>query len=99
MKSLNKKNILLFLGIFIFSMITYIFFITGFQSIDTYKIVTLGLDEYAKSYSLSDGRIFMGILNLIADSVNINLKLKNEYFKNDEESMKIIDNVIYIQTK
>lgn len=75
MKSLNKKNILVFLGIFIFSMFTYIFFITGFQSIDTYKIVTLGLDEYAKTYSLSDGRIFMGILNLIADSVNIKLEV------------------------
>ena len=75
MRSLNKKNILLFLGIFIFSMFTYIFFITGFQSIDTYKIVTLGLDEYAKTYSLSDGRIFMGILNLIADSVNIKLEV------------------------
>ena len=75
MKSLNKKNILLFLGIFIFSMFTYIFFITGFQSIDTYKILILGLDEYAKTYSLSDGRIFMGILNLIANSVNINLEV------------------------
>ena len=71
----TKENKIIFLIVTIIAFLIYIFFLTGYYSVDTEKIVNLGYDGYAINYSFYDGRIIMGIICMIANSLNINLKV------------------------
>ena len=71
----TKENKIIFLIVTIISFFIYIFFLTGYYSVDAEKIVNLGYDGYAMNYSFYDGRIIMGIICMIANSLNINLEV------------------------
>ena len=71
----TKENKIIFLIVTIISFLIYIFFLTGYYSVDAEKIVNLGYDGYAMNYSFYDGRIIMGIICMIANSLNINLEV------------------------
>lgn len=71
MKKVNKEDIIIFISIFIITCIIFIPFLQGHFATDTYNIVNVGYHNYAINWSLKDGRIFMAILGLIADYMNI----------------------------
>lgn len=52
-----------------------------------------------KKLGLYGGKILEFYTGRYLERTNFDENIKNEYFKNDEEAIKIIDNVIYIQTK
>ncbi len=67
-----KKNIFKIIIVFIISAILFSNIIVDYRSFDTYRIETRqGINDYAFSNSFNDGRIFMGIICLIADIANI----------------------------
>ena len=70
-----KENKIVLLPIVIITCIIYCNFLTGYWSMDTDKIVKLGYDGYAMNYSFYDGRILMGIICIIANVINIDLKI------------------------
>lgn len=71
-----KKAQIIKLGIItIVAIIMYINFVTIFYSIDTYKILKLGYDEYGINYSLRDGRPFMAVICMLAYKANISISV------------------------
>ena len=71
----TKENKIIFFSVLVLACLVYINFITGYFSIDSSKIINLGYDGYAINYSFWDGRIVMGILCMIANAINLNLKV------------------------
>ena len=71
----TKENKIIFFSVLVLACLVYINFITGYFSIDSSKIINLGYDGYAINYSFWDGRIVMGILCMIANAMNLNLKV------------------------
>ena len=71
----TKENKIIFFSVLVLACLVYINFITGYFSIDSPKIINLGYDGYAINYSFWDGRIVMGILCMIANAINLNLKV------------------------
>ena len=71
----TKENRIILLITIIVACLIYSSFLTGYFSMDTEKIVEFGYDGYAMNYSFYDGRIIMGIICLVANLININLKL------------------------
>lgn len=71
MKKINKKNIITFTIIFIITCIVFMPFLTGHYATDTYNIANIGYKEYAIKWSLKDGRVFMAIIALLANMVNL----------------------------
>lgn len=71
----SKENKIVLLVTIIFACLMYVKFLTGYYSIDTDKIISLGYDGYAINYSFYDGRILMGIILIIANIIHINLKI------------------------
>lgn len=71
MKEINKKDILIFIITFCLTCIVFIPFLTGHYATDTYNIANVGYENYAINWSLKDGRIFMAILGLMANLINI----------------------------
>lgn len=74
MKKIIKKDIIIFISIFIITCIIFIPFLTGHYATDTYNIANVGYYNYAINWSLKDGRIFMAILGLIASKINISIE-------------------------
>lgn len=70
----NKTNILEFVIILAITLIIFIPFLTGHYATDTYNIANIGYKNYAINWSLNDGRIFMAIIGLIADKINISIE-------------------------
>lgn len=75
MKVKTKKNIVIFLIIFILTLIIYNPYITMHYATDTYNIVNIGYTQYAQNNSFIDGRIFMGILDIFADYINMPINI------------------------
>lgn len=75
MKKINKKNIIDFFIIFVITCIIFIPFLTGHYATDTYNVVNIGYHEYAIKWSLNDGRIFMAIIVLLADKLNLSIEI------------------------
>ena len=71
MKKINKKNSIIFIIIFTITCIIFAPLLAGHYATDTYNIYNVGYYTYATKYSLNDGRIFMGILGLIANAAKI----------------------------
>lgn len=75
MKLINKKNILIFIIIFLFGLaIAYPLIIQMHFAPDTYQVVVLGYKEYAKQYFLKSGRIITVASFFLADKLNISYK-------------------------
>ncbi len=70
----NKTNILEFVIILAITLIIFIPFLIGHYATDTYNIANIGYKNYAINWSLNDGRIFMEIIGLIADKINISIE-------------------------
>lgn len=70
----NKTNILEFVIILAITLIIFIPFLIGHYATDTYNIANIGYKNYAINWSLNDGRIFMTIIGLIADKINISIE-------------------------
>lgn len=66
MKEKNKKDILIFVFIFVITLIVYANYINMHYATDTYNIINKGYDGYALSNSFKDGRLIMGIIDTIA---------------------------------
>lgn len=74
MKIAKEKNVT-FLILLILSCLLYSIFLSGYFSGDTYdKFIALGYKEYAFNYSFYDGRIVMGLICIVADILNVNIK-------------------------
>lgn len=71
MKKINKRNIITYTIIFIITCIIFIPFLVGHYATDTYNITNIGYKEYAIKWSLKDGRVFMTIIALLANMVNL----------------------------
>lgn len=70
----NKTKIIEFVIILAITLIIFIPFLTGHYATDTYNIANIGYKNYAINWSLNDGRIFMAIIGLIADKINISIE-------------------------
>lgn len=72
MNEQNKKNdIIVFFGLFLFTLIIFSAYLTGHFATDTFRIINIGYKNYAINYSFLDGRIFMGIIGLLANNAQI----------------------------
>ncbi len=73
MKKINKKDIITFICIFVITCLIFMPILIGHYSTDTYRLVEMGYKKYSIEYSLNDGRIFMSLIGLLADKININI--------------------------
>lgn len=67
----NKKDLIIFTTILIFTCIIFFNFLNMHYATDTYNIINRGYKEYAVSYSLNDGRPVMSLITLLAQLVNM----------------------------
>lgn len=67
----NKKDIYICLILIAFTCIIFIPFLQGHYIADTYGIVERGLEDYSIYNSFTDGRMIMGLLNIIILKLNI----------------------------
>lgn len=74
MKKVNKKDLIIYLVIFLITVIIFFPLLKGHYATDSYNIFHLGYHEYAIKYSLNDGRVFMALLGLIAEKINISIE-------------------------
>ncbi len=72
---LVKKDIIIFILIFVIAIIEYNGFLTMHYATDTYNIINRGYSEYAIKYSLNDGRPMMCLISLLADLLNVPITL------------------------
>lgn len=68
---MKKKKILTYVIIFALTLLLFYNFITMHYATDTYNIINRGYKEYAIKYSLNDGRVFMSLISLFADLINL----------------------------
>lgn len=71
---MKKKEVIIFLILFIATCIIFTPFITGHYSTDTYNILNRGLETYAITYNLNDGRIINCIVLLLFDLLGIKVE-------------------------
>ena len=76
----NKKIIIEFLIIFLLSLLICNGFIRMHYTTDTYKIADGGFANYAKNYSLKDGRIIMFGLLSICNVLKLPIEIVNFLF-------------------
>lgn len=71
-----KKNLCIeFLIVFILVCVIFMPFLVGHYATDTYNVINIGFHEYAIKWSLNDGRIFMALIMLIAQQLNITIEV------------------------
>lgn len=75
MKKIKKHEIAIFLAIMMVTYIIYTPLLTGHYATDTYNIINIGYKQYAIKNSFVDGRIFAGILEIIASKINIPINI------------------------
>ena len=66
-----KREIWIFLIVFVLSLITCMAFLQPHYTHDTYLIKYMGYTEYAFKYFIPEGRPITGLLVMIADLLNI----------------------------
>lgn len=67
----NKRNIIIYCIVLIFSCIVFISFLNMHYATDTYNIIDRGYKEYAIKYSLNDGRPVMCLISLLAEFLKL----------------------------
>lgn len=70
-----KREIWIFLIVFILSLITCMAFLQPHYTHDTYLIKYMGYTEYAFKYFIPEGRPITGLLVMIADLLNIRIEI------------------------
>lgn len=75
MKKISKKDLITYSITFILTCVVFLPLLTGHYASDSYNIYNIGYHDYAIRYSLNDGRIFMSLLGLIADKINISINI------------------------
>lgn len=66
-----KKDILICFILIVFTCLIFLPFLQGHYIPDTYNIIEKGLEGYSMDNSFSDGRMIMGLLNLLVLKLNI----------------------------
>lgn len=72
-KNILKKDIIIFIMTFVFTIIVFIPLLKGHYATDTYNIANVGYYNYAINWSLKDGRIFMALIGIMASEINISI--------------------------
>ena len=70
-KNTAKKDTLICVTLIAFTCIIFIPFLTGHYIADTYGIIERGLEDYSIYNSFTDGRMLMGLLNLLVLKLNM----------------------------
>lgn len=71
---MNKRNIVIFISLLLICVIIFWDFLNMHYATDTYNIIDKGYVEYAITYFLNDGRIFLCTITLIAGFINMPIK-------------------------
>lgn len=71
----KKDSICIFSVILIFSLIIFYGYLKNHFAADTFNIINLGYERYAVEFSLTDGRILMGIITLCANIIKLPITL------------------------
>ena len=67
----RTKNIILFFILFVITGAVFWNYVSMHYATDTYNIMNIGYGKYAINNSLSDGRIFMFLIGMLANTINI----------------------------
>ena len=67
----RTKNIILFFILFVITGAVFWNYVSMHYATDTYNIMNIGYRTYAINNSLSDGRIFMFLIGMLANTINI----------------------------
>src|SRR5574344_1010910 len=70
-----KKKFVLFLILFLLTLIVFSQFLLGHYATDTYNIAKVGYEKYATNWSLKDGRVVMYMITMVANILKINIKV------------------------
>ena len=71
----NRKNILIFLCVFIVNLIMCSAFLHPHYPHETYKIIHIGYIEYSKLYYIKEARPFSALLTIIADAIHLPIEI------------------------
>ena len=71
----GTKNLILFFILFVITVVVFWNYISMHYATDTYNIMNIGYEKYAIDNSLSDGRIFMFLIGMFANLVNIPINI------------------------
>lgn len=71
----KAKNIILFFILFVITGAVFWNYISMHYATDTYNIMNIGYKEYAINNSLSDGRIFMFLIGMVANATNMPINI------------------------
>lgn len=75
MSKITKENKKDFIILFIITCIIFLPFLTGHYATDTYNVANVGYNKYALNWSLTDGRIFMAVITLIAGKLKMSIEV------------------------
>lgn len=67
----NKRILILYGVVLVFTLIVFCQFLSMHYATDTYNIINVGYKTYAINWSLTDGRIFMALIGLLAELVHM----------------------------
>ncbi len=67
----QKRNVIIFLILMVFTLIVFFPFLQGHYIPDTYNIIEQGLKQYTIDNSFTDGRVIIGFLNLLVYNINL----------------------------
>lgn len=67
----KTKNLILFFILFVITGVVFWNYVSMHYATDTYNIMNIGYEKYAINNSLSDGRIFMFLIGMLANTINI----------------------------
>ena len=68
---MKKTDIKIFFILLIFSLLIFFEYLKGHFAADTFNIINLGYENYAIKYSLLDGRVFMALIGLFANKIQM----------------------------
>lgn len=71
----SKKDLISLIIIFLITLVIFYNFVTMHYATDTYNIINVGYEKYAVNWSLNDGRVFMCLLGLFANAVNMHISV------------------------
>lgn len=70
-----RKNILLFLVVFLVALTMCFAFLQPHYAHETYKIIHIGYTEYSYDYFLKEGRPFTALFSVLADKINLPIEI------------------------
>ena len=72
---MKKEKIIIYIVLFIFTLIIFSNMITMHYATDTYNIINMGYEKYALRNSLNDGRVFMSVISILAGFINMPIEV------------------------